>query len=151
MYEIDLAFQGPEFVLALHTASILVVIFTCFMYAGGIPILNLFCFFAILILYWVDKYLVLNHYRLPPRFSQLFNDRILVILPFAVIIHSLISMWMYGSEHIFPTDFKDDKTEKTDEDYVVADRHNLGKRMSSDAGILFIITTLIAIGLIFLN
>ena len=75
------------------------------MYSGGIPVLNIFCFFTIFFLYWVDKYLILNHYKRPPKYSQAFNDRILILLPFAVIIHCAISQYAYGTQHIFPTGF----------------------------------------------
>lgn len=150
MYEIDMAFQGPDFMLALHTASILVVIVTCFMYAGGIPLLNFFCFFSLFFLYWIDKYLVMNHYRTPPRYTQIFNDRILTILPWAVILHSAFSMYMYGNEHIFPTAFHTE-TDEFGETYVEADRETLDHRMGRDSGVPFIILMLVGGFLIIFN
>ena len=120
-YELNKVYEGPEFMLELHTAQILVVIFTCFMYSGGIPVLNIFCFFTIVFLYWIDKFLVLNHYKKPPKYSQRFNDRVLLLLPFAVLFHCGISQYMYGTQHIFPTGYHEAEDENFGETYVTAD------------------------------
>ena len=39
-HELNLAFKGPEFDLATKMATILSVVFSCFLYSSGIPLMN---------------------------------------------------------------------------------------------------------------
>ena len=105
------------------------VIFTCYLYSGGMPLLNVFCFFTLVFLYWIDKYLILHHYKKPPRYSPIFNDRILVVLPYAVILHCAFALYMFGSESIFPTGFHMAHSREEDWDYVVPNKEDFLDRI----------------------
>ncbi len=89
------------------------------------PLLNIFCFFTLVFLYWTDKYLVLNHYKRPPRYTQIFNDRILTILPYALLLHCAFALYSYGSESIYPTGFHKETNDKSSTEFVVADEEDI--------------------------
>ena len=84
----------------------MIILFTCFLYSGGIPILNVICFFAFVAQYWVDKHLLLKHYKRPPRYSHKFNNKVIRLLPYAVILHCAFALLAMGSEAIFPKDYE---------------------------------------------
>merc|ERR1711871_16157 len=59
--------------------------------------------------YWVDKFLFLRRYRNPPRFDEKIGRRASGLIPYAVILHLIMALWMYGNDAIFVSDqiFKD--------------------------------------------
>jgi RNA recognition motif-containing protein len=131
---------GPEFTIEVHTAVNLNIVFTCFLYSSGMPIMNFICFFALLIRYWVEKWLVLRYYRKPPIYKEEINNRALSILPFAGMLHCLFGLYMYGTEDIFPKGYHLNSDNK-----VEGDEESLSDRMQVDSGIVLLV--LVAIGL----
>jgi RNA recognition motif-containing protein len=129
---------GPEFAIEVHTAINLNIVFTCFLYSSGMPIMNWICFFVLLIRYWVDKWLVLRFFKKPPIYKEEINNKALNILPFAGMLHCLFGMYMYGSDKIFPSSYNADNR------YVEANKVSLGERMEIESGIIFLV--LFAVG-----
>lgn len=127
-----------------YTSEIMIVLFTCFLYSGGIPILNVICFAAFFMHYWVFKYLMLNHYKRPPRYTHLFNSRVIRLLPYAVILHCAFSLCALGSEAIFPKDFET-ATNDANTEYVKAEEITGEERFTSVYGIIYIILILVAL------
>lgn len=124
-------FAGAEFDLATRNSFVLTVVFTCFLYSGGMPILNVVCFLTMFVLYWVDKFLILNHYSKPPMYNHLLHERVLHYLPFAVIFHCGFSLYMYGASDIFPKSF-----DSSGYDYTI---NTLGDRIKQISGFVNII------------
>jgi hypothetical protein len=125
---------GPEFTIEVHTAVNLNIVFTCFLYSSGMPIMNFICFFALLIRYWVEKWLVLRYYRKPPIYKEEINNKALSILPFAGMLHCLFGLYMYGTEDIFPRGYHLNSDNK-----VEGDEESLSDRMQMDQGVIFLI------------
>jgi Calcium-dependent channel, 7TM region, putative phosphate len=100
--EINQKFSGADFDLATRNAFVLIVVFTCYLYSGGMPIMNVICCLTMFTLYWVDKYLILRHYKKPTLCDQRLNDRVLHYLPYAVVFHCGFTLYMYGATDIFP-------------------------------------------------
>ena len=65
-YELNKSMIGGNFDVSTRSAQILMVVFVCFLYSGGIPFMNMICFTAMLIIYWTDKYLMVRYYTRPP-------------------------------------------------------------------------------------
>mmetsp|Transcript_7998 Transcript_7998/g.15744 ORF Transcript_7998/g.15744 Transcript_7998/m.15744 type:complete len:934 (-) Transcript_7998:3592-6393(-) len=167
--DLNSTLEGTEFKIEEDNAINLNIIYTCFMYSGGMPILNFICFFALAMRFWIDKLLVLRFYKKPPIYDEALNNRALLLLPFSVMIHCLVSMYMYGSPTIFPLDMhcEDDATqnkERCDCDFVVdgdcatdgkcvavPNKMLLEDRMSSDIGVIFLILFCFALGLFVLD
>ena len=128
--EINQNFAGADFDLATRNSFVLNVVFSCFLYSGGMPILNVICCLTMFMLYWVDKFLILSHYTKPPLYNHLINERVLHYLPYAVIFHCGFSLYMYGATDIFPDSFNSDGSYTT---------NSLGDRIKSITGFVNII------------
>jgi hypothetical protein len=138
-YEINLAFQGAEFDMATRYSQILNVVFSSFLYSGGIPLLNCTCCITMFVLYWTDKFLILRHYSIPPRYSHELNTNFVEFLPFAAIFHCAFSLYMVGSENIFPEGFY------LENGFLYPKKNSLSDRIVSVSGIIYIGVILIAI------
>ncbi|CAG9311615.1 unnamed protein product [Blepharisma stoltei] len=117
-YQMNAAFTGPEFDISSRTSVILTVIFSCYLYSGGIPLLNIVCFVTLVVIYWTDKFLVLRHYRKPPVYSELMYKRVGYFLPFGIMLHCGFSLYMYGSQDIFPREYVPYTDSDTGETYI---------------------------------
>lgn len=133
------------FDISSQTSQFLNVVFTCFLYSGGMPVLNIICFFFCLFLYWSEKFLILRHYRRPPKFTADINYRVVNLLPYAIILHCGFSLYAYGTEDIFPTDFK------KEDGYVIGETEYLNDRMARLSGILNMLLILATIAVIIFN
>jgi hypothetical protein len=145
-HELNNVFLGPVFNIAQRTAQLLMIVFTCFMYSGGIPFLNIVCFFALFVMYWTDKFLILRHYRKPPLYGSDINEKVLIILPFAVVIHCGMSLYTYGSQSVFPKDFIMNSL-----GYVVPETNTLVERIEMESGIAMIVIMGVSVLLVFFN
>ena len=101
-YEMNLLFIGPKFDMAGRTAQILNIIFTSYSYSGGIPLLNSTCLIYLIIVYFTDKFLVLRHYRTPSYPTQDLYMSAVKMLPLAVTLHCIFTIFIYGNSAIFP-------------------------------------------------
>lgn len=128
--ELNGLFVGPEFDLAVKYAVVLNLVFSCFLYSGGMPLLNCFCFLGLFFIYWTDKYLILRYYKKPPVYNETLNTRAITLLPLSVIFHCAVSLYMYGADgEMLPEDTP------------------LGERIVSASGLLLILYMLIAVGM----
>lgn len=99
--ELNMAQMGPEFEFAFSYAQLLSTFFCCFTFSTGIPILYVICAANYLVYYNVEKYLFIHLYRIPPHFSNNVGKRATAMLPYAFIIHLLMSIWVLSNKEIF--------------------------------------------------
>ena len=99
------------------------------------PLLNVICFLTLFSLYWIDKTLILRHYRKPPFYSYAINQRLVVLLPLAVAFHCAFSLYMYGASELFPSSF----TKPAGNTYVVPSPVTIPERIYRYTGIINII------------
>lgn len=144
-YDLNQAFTTIEFDIATRTSSILNIIFTCFMYSGGMPFLNMICAASLFTIYWVDKFLVLRHYFKPSNFGPELAERVASLLPFAVILHCGFSLWMLSASEVFPTGYK------VRDGYVEPDTNTFKERIYRTSGIVNIILIVVALTLVVFN
>ena len=143
-YELNKLFIGPEFDIAERTAQIFNVIFTSYLYSGGIPLLNCTCFIYLVIIYYTDKFLVLRHHRSPLSYNQDLYLSALKTLPLAVVLHSIFSLWVYGNPDIFPIAYK----EYQGLHEILGDQ--IASRLEKSSGLCNVILIVISFGLILL-
>ena len=141
-YELNILFTGPEFDIAARTAQILNVIFTCYLYSGGIPLLNCTCFVFLLIIFYTDKWLVLRHFKKPPKYDSTLYVSVIKILPFCVILHCAVSLYVYGNPEIFPVKF--DEIDIIHEIFP----SNIAKRLEKPSGIINCLLILSALAIL---
>ena len=88
--ELNQLYLGPEYDIASKTAVVLNIIFSCFLYSGGMPLLNIICFVSLFLIYWIEKVLILNHYRKPPVYDYGINQQLQAILPYAILLYCAV-------------------------------------------------------------
>jgi len=94
-------YTGPEFLVDFRYAQILTIIFICFLYAPGIPILYLTSFLNLLVIYWMDKFLVLRICKLSKTFDDTMENVVRKTLFFALFFHLISAVWTYGNSLLF--------------------------------------------------
>lgn len=101
--QIDLnkLFLGPDFSVSHRYAQILADIFICFIFTAGMPILTIIGMLNFYTTYWVDKFLFLNYYRSPPRYKTNIGRGATALIPYAIVLHLVASIWMLGNKDIF--------------------------------------------------
>jgi hypothetical protein len=94
------------FDLASKTAVALNIISSCFLFSGGIPLLNIICFASLFLIYWIEKVLITKYYRKPPIYDHKVNSLALEILTLIIILHCAFSAAMFSSVTIWPAEYK---------------------------------------------
>ncbi|CAG9311044.1 unnamed protein product [Blepharisma stoltei] len=144
-YEMHNAFIGPVFLIAARTSMILTTIFTCFIFSGGVPLLNVIGFLALFVIYWTDKFLILRHYRKPPPYNHHIYSSAIKAMPLCVFFHSCVSLYAYGCPNVFPKDFIErietfvyKNNTRIDINYLDYKVQDLEDRIIMDHGIVFL-------------
>ena len=93
-------YLGPVFDIGSRYSQILTTIFVTLVYSSGMPILYVCCFLFFIITYWIDKWMLLRFYKMPPStdlfIAKLFN----IIILFAMVVHYGFGIWTYGNKNI---------------------------------------------------
>jgi hypothetical protein len=92
---------GADIDLPLKTAIELVIIYACFIYAGGLPWMLAICSIALFAMFHAEKYMI-SHYERPNERSTILHTWFVKMIPWAIVIHCMVSIYMYGCEDIFP-------------------------------------------------
>jgi hypothetical protein len=95
-------YETPHFALEQRYPEILNTIFVTMFYCSGQPILLPFCAMAMFTGYWVDKLMLLKFYRRPPQYSSALAVQMRGLLPWALLMHLGIAVWMYGTSQEAP-------------------------------------------------
>ncbi|OWZ24203.1 TRNA (guanineN(7))methyltransferase [Phytophthora megakarya] len=83
--DLEALYRGPKFDLAARYAQSLTSIFITYMFSAGMPLLHLIGFGAMIMTYWADKFTG-------------------SLLPYAVLMHCLIALWMFSNDRIFESE-----------------------------------------------
>ena len=94
-------FLGPKFRLSSRIPQMLVPIFATMTYGAGMPILYLICCLTFGVFFWVEKFLLLRYYRLPPRFGPELLNWAANMMFYAILWHIVFAVWMLSTPHIF--------------------------------------------------
>jgi hypothetical protein len=130
----DELYIGPEFLMEFRYSQLLTNIFMTFIYSTGMPALYFVCFISFCLTFWVDKYLFLRVYRIPPRYDITLIRSVRKTLKYAIILHFCIGFYMISNTNIltytgdisFLSTFQDQVDELQsylkDNDYVYPER-----------------------------
>lgn len=97
-------YHGPEFHLAERYSQTAMTIWVAFSYSAGIPLLPLLAAFFFIVTYWVDKVLFVRFYRKPPHYDASIARAAMALLPWAIVAHFTIGLWMLSSPGVFVSD-----------------------------------------------
>jgi len=100
-------YEGYDFTLWDRYSYILTIVFFVVTFSPGLPILMplgaAFCF----VIYWIDKWLLLRFYKKPPAFTCKINTKAFEILPYAILCHAIIALFVYTSPDIYPQEISE--------------------------------------------
>ena len=80
------------------------IVFVSLFFSGGMPILLVTGFFAIFLRYLYFKYHFIRFCKIPKVFDESLDQYATNMLIYAIILHFMISIWMYGVTSIFKED-----------------------------------------------
>ncbi|RLN51945.1 hypothetical protein BBJ29_002933 [Phytophthora kernoviae] len=102
--DLETLYRGPKFDLAARYAQSLTSIFITYLFSAGMPLLHFIGFAAMMMTYWADKFTFLRIARSPPLYDSKVATAAGSLLPYAVLMHCLVAMWMFSNDRIFESE-----------------------------------------------
>lgn len=96
-------YTNPEFDIKQKFAQMLTVVFVTVTYSSGLPLLNIFAFLYMLCMYWADKFVLFWGSKRPPRYDSLMAKEASESCLYAVALHCVFAIAMYGQPCAFPS------------------------------------------------
>mmetsp|Transcript_14020 Transcript_14020/g.40351 ORF Transcript_14020/g.40351 Transcript_14020/m.40351 type:complete len:1010 (-) Transcript_14020:416-3445(-) len=96
-------YTNPEFDMAARFAQLLNTIFVTVTYSAGMPALYIFCCFYMWFTFWADKIVLLRCAKRPPMYDTQMPRKAVTIMFFAVALHCVFAIWMFGQPCTFPS------------------------------------------------
>ena len=81
-------------------AQIIAFTWVTFMYSSGLPILFLITAVNFVLIYWVDKWLVLRFYRTPKNYDELCINFSLEEIKLSFVFHFIIGAIVFSNKKI---------------------------------------------------
>mmetsp|Transcript_8073 Transcript_8073/g.27031 ORF Transcript_8073/g.27031 Transcript_8073/m.27031 type:complete len:660 (+) Transcript_8073:2010-3989(+) len=91
-----------EFLLSPRYGMLLNVLFCCYMYSAGIPILYLVGTLFFLAAMYLDRIQLLRYSKNPPQFDETLALNFLSALRYAVLLHLCFGCWIFSATNMFP-------------------------------------------------
>lgn len=85
-------YSGPEFIIHMRYAQLLTCIFITMTFSSAIPFLYVVMTVLLGVTFMIDKYLLLNYYRITPGLTKRISTGVLSMLPLAVIVHVMFGL-----------------------------------------------------------
>ena len=94
---------GGGFELASRYANTMSIFLVCYMYSTGMPIMLLIGSINFYITYWVDKFLFIKYYRVPPRYTTDISKYSTALFKYILLIHLIMALWTLCNSDYFVT------------------------------------------------
>ena len=105
----EVLYIGPEFSLDARLAQIIAFTWTTFTYSSGLPIMYIISAVNFMIIYWIDKILLLRFYRTPKNYDEQSINFSLGQIYYAFLFHFLIGSLVYSNDQILSSTSDDSK------------------------------------------
>ena len=103
--EVNERLLGPSFDWPVVYAQLMSTMFVALTFGTGLPMLYPFCLINFIVAYFVYKFLFLNLYRTPPRNrTAKLSREATAMIPLAITIHLIMSVWMLSYGELFSND-----------------------------------------------
>ena len=99
-YQLNVLEVGGRFDSCLHTAKLLALLFFAMTFAPGLPLLMPLCFLSFVLMFRVDKLLLLRYFRRPSFSDNKIMVFVLHLLPFAAVLRLAMGVWMFSSNGV---------------------------------------------------
>lgn len=90
--------KGFSFDLEFIYSEILSLFLFCMLYFACMPIVYLFVYVSLFLLYWIVKYKFVRMDRRPPVYAHAINDLAVKIIVIGLTINSVVSPLYYGAQ-----------------------------------------------------
>lgn len=94
-------FVGPEFEFSHNYSQLITTIFVCLTFSTGIPVLYPIAAANFGIFYMTEKYFFIHLYKIPPHFNALVGKMATTLIPYALIIHIIMAIWVLSNDGLF--------------------------------------------------
>lgn len=107
-------YSGPVYYMHYKYSTVLNVCFVTMMYGFGLPLLFPVAVFSFVVLYFLEKSMLLWSYRMPPMYDERLSKSVLRKLRIAPLFYLAFAYWMASSkqllsnEFLYPVDNADD-------------------------------------------
>jgi hypothetical protein len=102
------------------------VLFVCLTFSTGMPLLNIIATINFILIYFMDKYAFINLSLIPQKLNTMLGKQATSLIPFAVVIHLVISIWVLSNRELFTTDIV-----SSTEDFIIIGETDLKERVRS--------------------
>ena len=99
--ELNKLHEGPVFEFSNNYAQLMTTFFVCMTFSAGMPVLYIIGMLNFGFTYLVDKYLFINLYKSPNRYSTKIGREATGLVPWAVVLHLFMGIWALSNATIF--------------------------------------------------
>lgn len=78
------------------------LVFISLIMSAGMPLITIVAFFAITFRYIYLKFHFIRFCKIPKTFDVALDNKVTDMLPYALLIHFVFAIWMFGVTDIFP-------------------------------------------------
>lgn len=96
-------YTNPDFDIKAKYAQLLTTCFVTLTYSSGMPLLYLFAFGYMGLMYWADKISLLWYSKRPPQYDALLAQESSEAMLYAVALHCIFAIIMFGQPCVFPS------------------------------------------------
>lgn len=75
--------------------------------SAGMPIIIIAAFFGLLFKYLYLKYLFVRFCKIPKTYDEALDLKVVGLLPYCILLHFMLGIWMFGTTTIFSSDSSD--------------------------------------------
>ena len=97
-------YVGPEFSLDSRLAQIVAFTWVTFTYSSGLPVMYMITAGNFVIIYFIDKVLLLRFYRTPKNYDEMSINFSLNMMYYAFIFHFIIGSLVYSNDLILTSE-----------------------------------------------
>ena len=91
---------GPDFGLDGRLAQMIAIVWVVFMYSSALPALFPLTVLNFLIIYWIDKFLLLRFFRTPKNYDQESIFYTISEMRTAILFHFIVGLFVYSNQKI---------------------------------------------------
>ena len=92
---------GPDYHLEYRLTGVMIPVSTAILFGTFLPMLYLVALFALIIIFWVDKSLIVKYHKRPPNLDASIPVYATDALIGMVLLRIALSSWIFGIESIF--------------------------------------------------
>ena len=90
-------YEGPEFDIEMQYAQIWIISLMAFLFGAMLPILFLYAFLGMLILYVTLRIRIAYSVRRFPNYNQKMSKCMLYVLRYCPLIYTIVAAWLYSN------------------------------------------------------